>query len=677
MAASWQQFGQFTQMELSNNRLSGTLSDSFNIGSNTTQIDLTVNRLSGDIPGAFFSAESVSILQGNLFQCEADNKPEHDPSSAEYVCGSSDLDDSLIVWGALALLVSLVLAMTCGPQLLKLSARQTDSLSLLGAHCAEFLSILRRITICCCLLTAAMVLVVMLSFIAIKSDAAASSLYSTHTEQYTWVTTAAYMHGLLPASLVCIFVVGGTFVILKMVSSGSISQSKSEHQKPAAVDIIKLARSMLFVSVHMVVMVTINAFYVLAVNGQLSPTKSLVLSGGVGAFKLLWSELYVDWLGGRLALTALTMEFMKLFTFLVSPVVATFFSDPTCFLYVTQREPAVVSSFYTDSFSCGTDCAELNCHSVCGMTSLTDNQINTSVSPGWLYSYQCSSALLVNYIPVLVFAFTISGLIEPAVRCLYLQLSVAQVERLVPSVIREKLAHSINLHQLPAQVSSPTAAGSAIVVKPVFSSAQVISQLFVSVAVLMTFGLACPLLAVIITVDVVNVLFSWRMLIHRFVSMHQPHQYQHQDNDTDRSSRSSLSVDRVNEACVRLEQATEGAGAWVNSGVLQVLVVVCLFWSIFLLDMVGDVYGELKGGLSVLVLLVAMASSFALHTGWEMYQRRRLAGETNIKAGSVSVDGIVLAERVSKMLRTTSSQRVVAVVLSPLEHPQTDVNEDF
>ena len=140
-----------------------------------------------------------------------------------------------------------------------------------------------------------------------------------------------------------------------------------------------------------------------------------------------------------------------------------------------------------------------------------------------------------------------------------------------------------------------------------------------------------------------------------------------------------MSVDRVNEACVRLEQATEGVGAWVNSGVLLVLVVVCLFWSIFLFDMVGDVYGELEGGLSVLVLLVAMASSFALHTGWEMYQRRRLAGETNIKAGSAPVvlDGIVLAERVSKMLRTASSQRVVVVVLSPLEHPQTDVNEAF
>ena len=57
----------------------------------------------------------------------------------------------------------------------------------------------------------------------------------------------------------------------------------------------------------------------------------------------------------------------------------------------------------------------------------------------------------------------------------------------------------------------------------------------------------------------------------------------------------------VEDACRRLEGWFEHVHVGSASNMLMVVVAVGLFWSIFFVDIVGDVYGPTAGGLAVLV----------------------------------------------------------------------------
>jgi hypothetical protein len=102
---SWQSWGKFSQLDLSSNKFSGTLSDNFALNANftstsnsTTVLDLTVNRLSGKVPYTLRTAGNINVLDGNLFECDTDSLPESDPSRDGYVCGARDFNISLVSW---------------------------------------------------------------------------------------------------------------------------------------------------------------------------------------------------------------------------------------------------------------------------------------------------------------------------------------------------------------------------------------------------------------------------------------------------------------------------------------------------------------------------------------------------------------------------------------------------
>ena len=105
-------------LELSNNRLSGTLSiDQFshNGGSNRSDsvssinsidvnnnvsISLTNNRLSGKIPSSFQSLLKLNILEGNKFTCSFDRHElsSHDSHRSTYECGSNIFNILCYLW---------------------------------------------------------------------------------------------------------------------------------------------------------------------------------------------------------------------------------------------------------------------------------------------------------------------------------------------------------------------------------------------------------------------------------------------------------------------------------------------------------------------------------------------------------------------------------------------------
>ena len=119
-------------------------------------------------------------------------------------------------------------------------------------------------------------------------------------------------------------------------------------------------------------------------------------------------------------------------------------------------------------------------------------------------------------------------------------------------------------------------------------SHQVISKFVMNIAVVLTFGFAAPLLAVIITVDSLTNYYLWTRIIDRFINLHP----------------ANLKYLAIN----RLEAATAGSTDGLYSSWLLALVSVAGFWALFVFDMVGDVYGPRMGGLMIMVPVLAVLS---------------------------------------------------------------------
>jgi hypothetical protein len=91
---SWDNF------DLSYNFFTGELSQDFHEVNQDSSITLSVNHLSGWIPNNLLNANSINILDGNLFTCNYDNRylPSNDPNYETYACGSDEVNLTLYLW---------------------------------------------------------------------------------------------------------------------------------------------------------------------------------------------------------------------------------------------------------------------------------------------------------------------------------------------------------------------------------------------------------------------------------------------------------------------------------------------------------------------------------------------------------------------------------------------------
>ena len=71
-----------------------------NIRSNSVAVSLQQNRLSGDIPKSLVGINNISVLSGNLFECDyiKSNLPYNDVDFSNYSCDSYSFDIPYYTW---------------------------------------------------------------------------------------------------------------------------------------------------------------------------------------------------------------------------------------------------------------------------------------------------------------------------------------------------------------------------------------------------------------------------------------------------------------------------------------------------------------------------------------------------------------------------------------------------
>ena len=246
----------FDIFRIESNLITGYLKISnFTKASNTSSYGATSNRLSGPLSTRYLdSFANVDILDGNIFTCGNFPKSDHLNIQQTYSCGSENLDKALYFWGFFCAVFA-VTACTCCASLLLGSSAESHSFcgmllyktQVIGYHLLELMKLTRHpqlsrvlvqtgkfliflreliralLVVGLCSITTACVV-----YASFKLDDP-SNVYKTHTEQYSYLISAAYLSGSAPATVMLVFFVATAGSLLYFIIS---STSFSSFSKP-------------------------------------------------------------------------------------------------------------------------------------------------------------------------------------------------------------------------------------------------------------------------------------------------------------------------------------------------------------------------------------------------------------------------------------------------------------
>ncbi len=223
-------------------------------------------------------------------------------------------------------------------------------------------------------------------------------------------------------------------------------------------------------------------------------------------------------------------------------------------------------------------------------------------------------------------------MVLPALHLIYLQssVSVSVAKRMLTSTLMMRFLKDtvhdpalIFTDDLQSENQKTVRTMSGIIVikerRLLFDSNGVMSKMLVNVTVLMTFGLASPLLAVAVAVDSVVMLVMWRVMLGRYLCL---------------CGKAGLESEAVNRLQLALHQALRG----VDRGVLSSVCMSGVFWSIFVFDMMGDVYGNVVGACMVIVVVLGLPLVMWVVCGALKKMSEREGGSMRTEADKVECD---------------------------------------
>jgi hypothetical protein len=300
----------------------------------------------------------------------------------------------------------------------------------------------------------------------------------------------------------------------------------------------------------------------------------------VALFKVTWNNFIVSTLlrlatdksnnsAGHITLAV----FVILFNNIAAPFIATAYVSSNCFYSVVVAPPVVNVSY--NFASCLTS-------EVAGNTSTcyeydTDQYQTISYSPPFLYSYQCSSTFVTTYSSIYVFMFTIEAFATPvmlwvlkvlhgrsAAGSSWRKMLIRTLPRILLSVpvVDSRASNRVNNVSDKSSLLADTSSQSSAY----FQCDAFIVKLLNLVAILSTFGVILPPVAVVCCAAAFSVSFHCQLLIGRFAKLYP----------------ALMSV---------VEGECSGAASLFVNSVWIVVPFTALFYALFLFDTLGDAVG--------------------------------------------------------------------------------------
>jgi Leucine-rich repeat (LRR) protein len=570
----------FQQLDVSGNRLDGTLSSDLALDSLITSVfSLNDNRISGDIPAALYSIRNRSIynyLQGNLFGCKGGDVPTSDSNHQSYECGSGALQYSFVAWsiGCMIVILTFFAGWVIGNVKWNLQVATTPFFKL------------ATVSHLCLGILAGVIPLVGYPLFKLPSEG-----YATYSNQYWWTVTVAFLQGWqIVLFLLLLLSVSSALIpaiVLSVIQSSptleNVVSSVTSNLAPLGQRLSAAGKIIFMHSSNFVVVLAVNAGYVLEVVNQLSGVDLLFVQTALSLFKIAWSVGAIPQMA-RLAVAKNQrlphIVFMSLFLFIGAPFTSTFCESSSCFLNLISRPSSLTSSFPVPTLACavncGLECIDTQCHTSCvDYCTHTLAYVTVNVLPPWLYSYQCSSAVVTDYSPVLILAVLLSGVAIPSLLLLY-----SHVSR------QPWFPHSLKLNS--SLLCSSVEAASRLYQtnkRDLTVGRNLLIKLFLDMTIILTFGLACPPLTFAVVFQGFTTAVTRQILMERFTRL---------------CIQGGIAEEDVHRALLRSFEMKERQ---VHMCLYIMMAFVGIFWSLFVFDMIGDVYGASTGALCMIVPL--------------------------------------------------------------------------
>ena len=414
----------WSRLDLSYNKISGTLENT--VGEGNSSLSLVVNRLSGKTPSVLQSATNVNVLRGNLFECSFDTSvlPKHDPLARSYTCASDALEISFFVCLGV---FGLAMLSALGMYLFKMETvhqllAYVRNFVIVGSEVTHFDKIMSTIRYIC--ISSACLIVVTL----VPTYSVLGLFYGTHEYRYGWIVSAAYLSG-AEVSIVLLLIWSGLMFYF-LYSMTLLFQMISEQRSWMSTvdDVIDIAPRNNVLHIVLICILWTFDFVVIFFSNSLYITVAtlfgyrdvVLIQILAGSFKVVWNILFVQNIHSitqyvlgidrreLVVFDTLAILSIILINNIIVPILAEAINDPHCF-YNVFFTPDAVSASYTTNDVC-IYLFEYDVSSTCYYSSV---ELSTTYIPPFIYSYECSSALLVNYVTVFVYTFLALSLIGP------------------------------------------------------------------------------------------------------------------------------------------------------------------------------------------------------------------------------------------------------------------------
>jgi Leucine-rich repeat (LRR) protein len=371
----------FVILDLSYNKLTGVFED-HDVNFNQSNLILEVNRLSGNLRSSALGLVSyLEILQGNMFGCG--HNPTNDEYYREYSCGSSQLDDSIYLWGVLTGCVVIYLAFTtkskwgqwcfCGDNATSLNSMSDNitearsyckplmalkhailfvlyPLSLPQHMCCEEITLFRIIEFCKNLYSTLRVgimfslasLLFFVPFYALKllDWGEEVTAYATHSNMYGFTASVAYMSGEAPAVLLLLgwgmllTLYAALYVWLKYFTKISELESVDESKASKFLKIYDGFVLMGVLGANSAIVGAVNGLYLYSIYEDLTSDSRVLIQVLVSFFSVLFNLMCVPVLASVIKVPAQNCRarlLMMILNNIFIPCTVAACASPSCF----------------------------------------------------------------------------------------------------------------------------------------------------------------------------------------------------------------------------------------------------------------------------------------------------------------------------------------------------------
>lgn len=400
--------------------------------------------------------------------------------------------------------------------------------------------------------------------------------------QYSWFISGAYLSGTAAAVLLFLFWTLLIILCLILIYHRHAYVRRLYHSNTSTVRsrLQSLIKGSSQIACEYLAVILLNITVVFLVNGayiyvQLDSSTPRLLKQAsqpiLAIFKLLWDTLVVASLLSRLSddqkgsLDSRTWLYTLVVVFnnIVAPCLVTAVTDISCFrdVFVSETELEVKYTVpYCETLLFDSHMFRKYC------VKTAQALFETRFIPPFNYNYQCSSAVLTNYIPVYLYTYAITVFVLPLLDIFQIKVKTSRLP-----IFAQKMIPGIMLPNRHRSITSP-----------LFRVDRINATLMRHLSLLLTFGFASPPLAVAIAIAVAQYALKWKLLVVRYLAVLLAESYT--DSTSEQQILNNSLLERLNEEC---------KGSWRGAYVClwAVLWPAALFTSCLFMDILGDDVG--------------------------------------------------------------------------------------